>query len=233
MPACGVGAEKGGAFGHGQHSDRPHLVRSEGHRFRSLQRDRVLFWQKVQLIRHCKMTAISNRRGLFACIVGSLAWAIAFGCSKAPKLPTVPVSGTVTLDGQPLDGANVAFSPVDLDGKPANATTDSQGAFRLKTYIGASFGQADGALPGEYTVMVSKYEAQSGTAPTSDEIEARQTAMQEAQKTGKPLEQIPTQPKLLTPEKYCNPKDSGLKATVKSSDNTPFTFDLKSQESGS
>lgn len=171
-----------------------------------------------------------NIKCLFPLRVGLLlALPLALGCSKAPKLPTVPVSGTVTMDGQPLEGASVGFSPVNPDGTPANGTTDAQGTFRLQTYLGASFGQGDGAMPGDYIVMVTKYEAKTGSAPSADEIAAQQKAMDEARKTGKPPEPSAMlgQPKLLTPEEYSNPKKTTLKATVKDSGNQPFTFDLK------
>ncbi len=47
----------------------------------------------------------------------------------------VPVSGTVTLDGKPVEGATVTFHLVgdDKDGRPATGQTDKTGTFRLKT----------------------------------------------------------------------------------------------------
>lgn len=160
----------------------------------------------------------------------------AVGCSKGPTLPTVPVSGSVTLDGKPLEGAAVSFTPVpsNPDGKPANGITDAQGTFQLKTYLGGTTGQASGAMPGDYVVMVTKYEASSGPAPAGAaeghmDTAAQQKALQEAQQSGKPMElAIAGQTKLTTPQKYANPKDTDLKATVQGSGNQPFTFDLKS-----
>jgi len=64
----------------------------------------------------------------------------------------VPVSGTVTLDGKPVDGANVTFHQVgdNTDGRLAIGQTDKTGTFRLAT------GNEDGARPGEYKVVVIK-----------------------------------------------------------------------------
>ncbi|HVX12536.1 MAG TPA: hypothetical protein VHC22_15250 [Pirellulales bacterium] len=146
------------------------------------------------------------------------------GCSKGPNLPTVPASGTVTLDGKPLEGATVAFAPTNPDGKTANGTTDPQGKFSLQTYLGGTTGQAAGAMMGDYVVMVTKYDQVSGNFDAA----AQEKVMQEMQKSGRqPGGATPGQAKLVTPAKYANPKDSDLKATVKASDNQ-FTFDLKS-----
>jgi hypothetical protein len=74
----------------------------------------------------------------------------ASGCGGS--LTPVPVSGTVTLDGKPVEGATVTFHAVgnDKEGKPATGETDKTGTFRLRT------GTADGARPGEYKVVILK-----------------------------------------------------------------------------
>jgi hypothetical protein len=63
---------------------------------------------------------------------------------------TVPVTGTVTLDGEPVDGASVMFV-AEGEGRPASGTTDGSGNFTLTTFTGG-----DGALPGSYKVTVFK-----------------------------------------------------------------------------
>lgn len=57
------------------------------------------------------------------------------------------VTGTVTLDGQPLAGANVSFIPADR-GPLAYASTDANGNYEVKT------GQQTGLPPGKYKVTV-------------------------------------------------------------------------------
>ena len=76
----------------------------------------------------------------------------AAGCTS--KYTPVPVSGVVTLDGQPVSKATVYFYAVgdDKEGRPAQGATDENGEFRLST-----LGDGDGALPGEYKVVVHKY----------------------------------------------------------------------------
>jgi hypothetical protein len=63
---------------------------------------------------------------------------------------TVSASGTVTLDGQPVDGAQVVFID-DTSTKSADAMTDAKGKFTLN-----AFREKKGAQPGSYKVQVSK-----------------------------------------------------------------------------
>ncbi len=62
---------------------------------------------------------------------------------------TVPVKGTLTLDGQPVEGATVAFVPARQTDLAAAGTTDAQGRFTLTTLRAG-----DGAVPGRYKVLV-------------------------------------------------------------------------------
>ncbi len=82
------------------------------------------------------------------------------GCgSKFPE--TFPVTGTVTLDGKPVSGAAVVFTPDE--GRQATGTTDDAGRFELST-----FELGDGALPGKHRVTVAKT-----TVDFSDEEEEK------------------------------------------------------------
>jgi hypothetical protein len=69
--------------------------------------------------------------------------------SHLPK--TVPASGIVTLDGKPVEGAQVVLVPAGDGAHGAFGTTDASGSFSLR-----AFEQKDGAVPGEYKVQVSK-----------------------------------------------------------------------------
>jgi hypothetical protein len=66
-----------------------------------------------------------------------------------PDAALATVSGTVSLAGQPLDGAMVTFYPEAKDGKKATGKTDANGKYTLKT------GEADGAAVGKYRVTIS------------------------------------------------------------------------------
>ena len=72
----------------------------------------------------------------------------AAGCGGQGR--PVKVEGVVTLDGHPLPGATVTFAPDPPEsGRAASGRTDADGSFRLTT-----FQSDDGALPGEYKVIV-------------------------------------------------------------------------------
>jgi hypothetical protein len=67
------------------------------------------------------------------------------------------VEGVVLLDGQPVEGATVLFSPDaggEAGGLPAAGRTDSTGTFRLNAAGGAKFGA--GTKIGDYIVTVTK-----------------------------------------------------------------------------
>ena len=79
--------------------------------------------------------------GLAACL------ASVSGCSDGrPK--RVKVSGTVTIDGQPLTRGNVKFVP--SGGRPSSGKLDEQGRFTLTCYDGN-----DGAIPGRHRVQIA------------------------------------------------------------------------------
>ena len=74
--------------------------------------------------------------------------AILPSCGKK-VLKTDEVTGTVTLDGSPLKGCSVFFTPADGNGAPAVGTTDASGVYKLQTALGAADA---GTTPGTYSV---------------------------------------------------------------------------------
>jgi len=74
------------------------------------------------------------------------------GCgSGGPALGQV--EGTVTLDGVPLPGARVIFTPVD-GGRSSMAVTDGSGHYELEFAAGKK-----GAVVGKHKVTISTFEA--------------------------------------------------------------------------
>lgn len=72
-----------------------------------------------------------------------------YGCGvAAPEL--AEVTGTITLNGQPLQGAAVRFTPVSGAGWPAHGTTNAEGRYRLLSADGRP-----GAMPGQHMVAIS------------------------------------------------------------------------------
>jgi hypothetical protein len=90
--------------------------------------------------------------------------AFAAGCSKSPYA-IAPVSGSVSLDGQPLTGGVVIFQPVASQGTVAGPGStgrlDANGHFRLSTINGTP-----GAVVGEHVVRI--YSRSPESAPVSD-----------------------------------------------------------------
>src|SRR5262245_45159556 len=79
----------------------------------------------------------------FSCL---LALASVAGCGGPEHPPVGRVTGTITLDGQPLGDATVMFQPPD--GRPAQGTTDKSGKYSL-TYLDG----VPGAKVGTNTVI--------------------------------------------------------------------------------
>lgn len=133
--------------------------------------------------------------------VAALGLFLAIGCGGN----VAKVTGTVSVDGQPLLGSDtvrvtVMFFP-ESSGALAAAKIDERGTYVLST------GSQEGLVPGNYSVTISAKEI-TATA-TSGSPSARD---------------------LVAPD-YGNPKTSGLKAEVKPGSNT-FDFDLKSDSKG-
>jgi hypothetical protein len=70
------------------------------------------------------------------------------GCGERGS-PVEPVSGRVTLDGQPLPGARIMFQPDATGGSPSYGTADSEGRYQLGYKRGVQ-----GAQVGMHTVII-------------------------------------------------------------------------------
>jgi hypothetical protein len=128
------------------------------------------------------------------------------GCGSTKGPTTVEVAGTVTLNGNPVEGANIVFSPAigsDASRLSSQATTDHDGRFQLRTHIGG--GQfKSGVVAGKYDVTVNKLDTAS-------------------------IKNTFSPPKNLLPPKYAEPKTSPLKADVAAGQANDFQFPLKSE----
>lgn len=87
------------------------------------------------------------RRIQISAVALALLVALLAGCNRGPNL--VKVTGKITLNGKPLEGAAVLFHP-QSGGRPASGQTDATGRFRLTTIR-----EDDGAAPGQHTVTVA------------------------------------------------------------------------------
>lgn len=132
-----------------------------------------------------------------------VAWLAAVGCQPAGQgAATYPVTGTVTYQGKPVDGARVVLSPA-AEGTGAQAAageTDAQGRYKID------------AVPGEYIVLVSKYPKPAGTGGGGQEY----TPPEEGQ--------VAPTPENLLPKKYETAVTSPLRLRVEARENV---FDIQ------
>lgn len=111
------------------------------------------------------------------------------GCSKHDGLERAPITGLLTVQGQPLPGASVVFTPAKgTPGAGAIGVSGPDGKFQV-----ISSRQDDpGIPPGEYSVSVSRLADPDGTvlspeATQADHPLARETVPGPYSGAGSPL----------------------------------------------
>ncbi len=131
----------------------------------------------------------------FILLIGLGLLSLSLGCGS-DAAGRVAISGTVDLDGKPLDGASIAFVGGG-GGALATATTDKEGSFRVKVALGIN------------KVSISKVDPAAAAAALA------QPKKEEDMLMGTP-EQVKkiAQPKAGVPEKYGNPTTSGLQFDI-------------------
>ena len=135
------------------------------------------------------------------------------GCSNG-RLKTEPVTGVITLDGEPLADATVGFGPkISGQGAVGFARTNEKGEYRLQTMNG---NPDAGTLPGEYAVTVAKYKLVPTGRKTTDSD------------TGKVVDEMTSV--FIFPEMnvYADSDKTPFSATVVKGKNK-FDFDVKSK----
>jgi len=164
------------------------------------------------------MTRDFARYGLLAVILSSL-----LGCEGSSGPAVEYVEGVVTLDGKPIEGVTVGFSPAKPgSGVPAVGTTDANGVFHLTT-TSAGSKPGGGTEVGEYQVTFSKVKTSGGL---SADVKPGDPGYGEFGNTREP-----SKTEYLVPEKYGNPATSGITASVAKGTNKgdKFKFDLTSK----
>jgi len=144
--------------------------------------------------------------------LGTLLLAVG-GCSgkqDADRPATYAVTGTVTQNGKPIEGAMVKFELTN-GSRSAVGKTDANGVYTLTT-----FDPNAGALAGSYRVSILKYETPPPPPATSP-----------AEYVPPEMQPKPIPPKNLLPAKYADGKTSGLTATVTESGENKFDFNLQ------
>lgn len=139
------------------------------------------------------------------------------GCG-ADKDKPIKVSGTVLLDGKPLAGASVRFMRDGGSGPGAYGESQEDGTFQL-----TSFTEGDGALPGDYRVLISweeppppSFRTSPGATPSDEQKKALEDYQEKKKKRGKPP---------VVPSVYKDPTRSPLKQTVPPRDKVEFRLE--------
>ncbi len=140
------------------------------------------------------------------------------GCSDGgggKKLATNKVTGKVIMNGAPVPGVSVSFSPIETGKPPAMGISDTQGIYILTTYD-----SGDGAVEGDYKVMVYKGAPSAApAAPTHDPT--GQSSGGGAPKHSGPASKGQTAAGgSLLPEKYSSASTTTISKSVKSGENT-------------
>lgn len=127
------------------------------------------------------------------------------GCSGGPGVELAPVTGKVTLNGEPLAGARISFGP--QGGRPSTAVVGPDGTYELEYTPGYK-----GAVVGRHTVVISKMVEPDPSRRQVDEY-------------GNPLEEGSITPQELLPPQYN--AATQLSAEVKPGGG-PYDFELSS-----
>lgn len=138
--------------------------------------------------------------------------AAALGCetgyrAKADVERTVPVSGTLTFQGKPLEFFQVSVHPTD-GSRVATGLADAEGKFVLGTNK-----LGDGAPPGKAKIAVTF------VGPPSAEIPGQEAIIDDPSKLPKPTVKLPA--------KYGNPETSGLDQEIPQNGLTDWKLDLQ------
>jgi hypothetical protein len=123
------------------------------------------------------------------------------GCgSKYP--PTAPVSGKITLNGEPVTQGRISFHPTSGE-RPALANIQSDGSYSLTT-----FERGDGALLGSHKVSIKSTRIENAPPPPKDFREEAAQAAELAKRGGPQLV-------FIVDKKYYDERTTDLQADVK------------------
>ena len=147
------------------------------------------------------------------CVVALMLYSM--GCTRSKLDGLVPGSGTVTLNGEIVQGAMIMFSPINPTPtqRSASARSDANGDFRLMTLE-----PGDGIFPGEYKVIVKKIQTVGGEIPVVSEEDRRNPELTERRETVH-----------LLPQKYGLPSTTDLVVTIPPKGNKSIQLNLEGE----
>ena len=124
------------------------------------------------------------------------------GCGGGDGLDRQSVTGTVTLDGQPLETGLITFDPASATAETSSATEIVDGTY--------AFNSQNGPVPGTYRVVINSSGGESIEPPAGQA----------------PGDTYLPPPEEKIPQKYNS--NTTLTATVESGSSEPINFELTS-----
>ena len=152
---------------------------------------------------------LKNRAWLFAIVL-----LLSIGCGGDDRVSDV--SGTVTLDGEPIADATLTFMPQD-GGRPGFGITDANGAFTLTT-----FAEGDGAVHGAHSVTITAMEEK--VSEKAEELAEEFGSLSEVMQRRRKPKQI-----WRVPQRYSESDTSGLEFEVKRGEKNVADFSLTTE----
>lgn len=118
------------------------------------------------------------------------------------------------MNGAPVPGASVSFSPVETGKPPALGISDTQGMYILTTYD-----SGDGAVEGEYKVMVFKGAPAAAAAAPAHDPTGQMSGGGAPKHSGPAGKGQAAAGGSLLPEKYASATTTTITKTVTAGDN--------------
>jgi len=129
------------------------------------------------------------------------------GCETAGTVDTVPATGVVTLDGQPVANVSMTLVPQEgVKGRGGYAVTGEDGSYSFQVDS-----ETEGVPAGYYRVLLQKYAMPDGS-PIPDGASAADAGMVN-----------------VLPPVYSNPEESQVWVNFPSPDGQGIAIDLKSR----
>jgi hypothetical protein len=149
-----------------------------------------------------------------------LASAFVFGCGSG----LTKVSGKVTLDGSPVEGAVLMFSQTGNPSVMATGTTDANGNYSLITFRGGDKA-LKGAAAGSYIVSIVKKDEDGPPKKDTSQMTIEEKINYEMSLSSKEMKA----PKFIyhVPQKYEIAEKSGLTAEIPNGGSTVCDFALE------
>ena len=161
-----------------------------------------------------------NSRGLSFAVGMLMLASAAIGCGDASRGEVYPVSGKVTIGGQPVEGAQINFMTPESS-RVARGMTDASGEYTLTTYS-----TGDGAVAGDHSITIVKPSAAEDTSAMSSEDYMSAMQGNEGKENTDLLGGSGEDSSNGIPAKYGKPEESGLIRTVVAGETNVFDFDL-------